>query len=220
VTSELDFIWSVLPTLLRGAEITVAASLLGVVLGVVVGTALAVGRLGGRNLLGYVIRAYVSFARGTPLFIQILVIFFVLPAIGLDIPKFLAGVLALSLNSGAYISEIIRGGLSAIPQGQTEAARSLGLRGSLIWRHILIPQVFLLIMPPLTIEFMALVKASALLSVIGVAELTRTSTQMVAATFRPVEIWLTTGILYFVVCYAVGIASQRIERRAALYRGT
>ena len=90
----------------------------------------------------------------------------------------------------------------------------------MIWRHILLPQVFLLILPPLTIEFMALVKASALLSVIGVAELTRTSTQIVAATFRPVEIWLTTGILYFVVCYAVGIASQRIERRAALYRGT
>jgi polar amino acid transport system permease protein len=219
VISELQFVRSILPALLGGAELTVVSSLLGVVFGVLVGIGLAVGRVVGHPLVGHAVRAYVSFARGTPLFVQILVIFFVLPALGLDIPKFAAGVIALSLNSGAYISEMIRGGLSAVPRGQIEAARSLGLRNPLIWRHVLLPQVFQLILPPLTVEFMALVKASALLSVIGVAELTRISTQVVAASFKPVEVWITTGTLYFLMCYAISLVSQKMEQKTAVYRG-
>jgi len=216
--SEFALVLSSLPALLRGAENTLAASALGVVLGVVVGIALAVAHEAGGWALRLFVRFYVSFARGTPLFIQILVLFFVLPAIGLDIPKFHAGVIALSLNSGAYVSEMIRGGLTAVPRGQIEAARALAMPRPLIWRHIVLPQVFALILPPLTVEFIALVKASALLSVIGVVELTRTAQQIVAATFRPIELWLATGGLYFVMCSALASVARRLERRAALYR--
>lgn len=218
MTSEFQLVLSSLPALLKGAEITLAASALGVVLGVVVGVALAVAYEAGGRALRLLVRVYVSFARGTPLFIQILVLFFVLPAIGLDIPKFHAGVIALSLNSGAYVSEMIRGGLTAVPRGQIEAARALAMPRPLIWWHIVLPQVFALILPPLTVEFIALVKASALLSVIGVVELTRTAQQIVAATFQPVGIWIATGILYFVMCFALAALARRVERATLVYR--
>jgi polar amino acid transport system permease protein len=156
--------------------------------------------------------------RGTPLFIQVLMVYYVLPAVGLDIPRFFAGVIALSLNSGAYVTEILRGGLSAIPRGQLDAARSVGMPRSLIWRRILLPQTFVLVLPPLTVEFTSLLKASALLSVIAVVELTRTAQQIVAATFRPVELWLVTGALYFVMCFTLGGAARWLEQRAAVYR--
>jgi polar amino acid transport system permease protein len=218
MTSEFQLVLSSLPTLLKGAEITLAASFFGVVLGVLVGVALAIAREAGGRALQILVRVYVSFARGTPLFIQILVIFFVLPAIGFDVPKFYAGVIALSLNSGAYVSEMIRGGLTAVPRGQIEAARALAMPRHLIWAHILLPQVFALILPPLTVEFIALIKASALLSVIGVVELTRTAQQIVAATFQPVGIWIATGALYFIICFALATLTRRIERATLVRR--
>ncbi|HUN48631.1 MAG TPA: amino acid ABC transporter permease, partial [Stellaceae bacterium] len=122
------------------------------------------------------------------------------------------------LNSGAYVSEMIRGGLTAVPAGQIEAARALAMPRPLIWRHIILPQVMALILPPLTVEFIALVKASALLSVIGVVELTRTAQQIVAATFQPVGIWIATGVIYFIICFALALLTRRIERRTLVYR--
>jgi His/Glu/Gln/Arg/opine family amino acid ABC transporter permease subunit len=216
--NEIERALASLPILFRGAEITLAASALGVVLGAVVGVLLAVAHETGGRILRLFVRVYVSFARGTPLYIQILVLFFVLPAIGLDIPKFYAGVIALSLNSGAYVSEMIRGGLTSIPRGHIEAARALAIPRPLIWWHIILPQVFALILPPLTVEFIALVKASALLSVIGVVELTRTAQQIVAATFHPIGVWIATGVLYFVMCFALASLTRRLERATLVYR--
>lgn len=205
------------PLLLKGAQLTFSASLLAILLGIAVGVILALAARGGR-LLNMLAQIYISFARGTPIFIQILLVFFVLPAVGLDISRYFSGVIALSLNSGAYIAEMIRGGLTAIPKGQIEAARAVGLPRSLIWRHIMLPQVFTLILPPLTAEFTALLKASALLSVIGVVELTRTAQQIVAATFKPIEIWITVGVLYFVMCFVLGAITRKIEHMTAVYR--
>ncbi|MBV9782824.1 MAG: amino acid ABC transporter permease [Acidisphaera sp.] len=214
----MQLLVSAFPALLLGAQTTIAASLMGIFLGVTVGVALTLARQSSVSVLRWLVSVYVSFARGTPLFIQVLVVFFVLPELGLDIPKFYAGVIALSLNSGAYISEMIRGGLTAIPQGQSDAAEALGLRRRRIWQHIILPQVFYLILPPLTVEFVSLVKASALLSVIGVVELTRTAQQIVAATFQPVPIWIGVGMIYFVICFALGAVTERLERKTALYR--
>jgi His/Glu/Gln/Arg/opine family amino acid ABC transporter permease subunit len=218
----MGFSWHVVvtsfPYLLWGARLTLSASLLAILLGVFVGVALALGRQTGWRPLTTAIRLYISFVRGTPLFVQILVVFYILPAIGLDIPRFQSGVVALSLNSGAYISEMIRGGLSAVPGGQLEAARALGMRRSLIWRRIMLPQVFVLILPPLTMEFTGLLKASSLLMVIGVVELTRTGQQIISTTFRPTEIWLSVGVIYFVMCFALGALTRRIERATLAYR--
>jgi polar amino acid transport system permease protein len=207
-----------LPYLLQGALVTLETSLLAVILGVVVGIALTLLRETGLRPVDWACRVYISLMRGTPLFLQILIVYYVLPAAGLDIPRFVAGVVALSLNSGAYVTEIIRGGLSAIPRGQLDAARAVGMPRGLVWRHIVLPQVLMLVLPPLAVEFTALLKASALLSVIAVVELTRTAQQIVAATFRPIELWLTTGLIYFVMCFMLGSITRRLERRAALYR--
>lgn len=213
-----NVIVSALPWLLKGAQITLSSSVLAIVLGVLVGIALTLALQTGIRPVRGLVRLYISFARGTPLFIQILIVFYILPSIGLDISRFFSGVIALSLNSGAYVSEMIRGGLSAIPKGQIEAARAFGMSRALIWRRITLPQVFAIILPPLTVEFTALLKASALLSVIGVVELTRTAQQIVAATFKPIEIWLTVGVLYFIMCFALGALTRRIERATIVYR--
>src|SRR6202021_1957350 len=186
------------PWLLQGAVMTLETSLLAIALGLPVGIALAVAQRARLRVLRAFVRVYISFARGTPLFIQVMLVFFVLPSLGFDIPRFCAGVIALSLNSGAYIAEMIRGGLTAIPKGQVEAARALSMPRTLMWRHIILPQVLTLILPPLTVEFTGLLKGSALLAVIGIVELTRTGQQMVAATFKPLEIWLLVGVFYFV----------------------
>jgi polar amino acid transport system permease protein len=218
VKLELRYAVEALPALVQGALVTLETSLLAIILGVAVGVGLTVLRQTAVRPVEWGCQAYMSVMRGTPLFIQVLMVYYVLPAVGLDIPRFFAGVIALSLNSGAYVTEILRGGLSAIPRGQVDAARSVGMPRSLIWRHILLPQAFVLVLPPLTVEFTSLLKASALLSVIAVVELTRTAQQIVAATFRPVELWLTTGALYFVMCFTLSGAARRLERRAAVYR--
>ena len=218
MTFDFNLITAQLPWLMKGAELTFAVSLLGIVFGILVGIALALARQSSISPLVYFVRIYLSFIRGTPLFIQILIVFFILPSIGIDISRFTSGVVALSLNSGAYISEMIRGGLTSIAKGQIEAGRALGMRRSLIWRRIILPQVFTVILPPLTVEFASLLKYSALLSVIGVVELTRTAQQIIAATFRPIEIWLTVGVLYFIMCFALGMLTRRIEKATAVYR--
>src|SRR5688572_19070713 len=123
-----------LPELLEGAKITVAASIFAIVLGTLIGIAAGVAEQSRVRLLRVAAAIYVSTIRGTPLYIQILVIYFLLPAIGLDIPRFTTGVLALALNSGAYISQMISGALTAIPKGQIEAARALAMPAASVWR--------------------------------------------------------------------------------------
>jgi His/Glu/Gln/Arg/opine family amino acid ABC transporter permease subunit len=198
--------------------LTLETSLLAIALGLPVGIGLAVAMRSRLRLLRGFVRVYISFARGTPLFIQIMLVFFVLPSLGFDIPRFCAGVIALSLNSGAYIAEMIRGGLTAIPKGQVEAARALAMPRTLLWRHIILPQVLTLILPPLTVEFTGLLKGSALLAVIGIVELTRSGQQMVATTYKPLEIWLMVGIIYFVMCYALAALTRYLERTTQVYR--
>jgi polar amino acid transport system permease protein len=218
VRFDVGYALRALPALLGGAVVTVEAALLAVILGVVVGVILTLMRQSGVRVFNYAAAAHISLARGTPLFIQILIVYYGLPAAGFDVPRFAAGVVALSLNGGAYIAEMIRGGLSAIPPGQLDAARAFGMPRALVWRHIILPQVFMLILPPLTVEFAALLKASSLLSVIAVVELTRTAQGIISDSFRPVEIWIVTGILYFVMCYTLGTVTRRFERLAAVSR--
>lgn len=201
-----------LPELLEGAKITVAASILAIMLGTVIGVAAGVAEQSRFRPLRPVVAVYVSFFRGTPLFVQILVIYFLLPAIGLDVPRFTTGVLALALNSGAYISQMISGAITAIPVGQIQAARALAMPRKTIWRRIVVPQALRLILPPLTVEFSSLVKNSAFLSVIGVVELTRTGQQIIAVTFNPTQTWVVVALIYFVMCFVIGLLARRLER--------
>jgi His/Glu/Gln/Arg/opine family amino acid ABC transporter permease subunit len=198
--------------LLHGAVATLALSLLGTILATIMGVAAAIAAQCG-SILRWLITVYVSFIRGTPLLIQILIIYYILPAVGIDIPTFGAGVIALGVNGGAHIREIVRGALTAIPPGQIEAARALALPRRLIWTRIILPQVFALVLPPLTVEFSALLKGSALISVIGYVELTRQSQYLLASTAQPFIIWLLTALLYFAMCFALATVTDRIQRQ-------
>ncbi len=201
-----------LPELLEGAKVTVAASFFAILLGTMIGTAAGVAEKSRLRPIRVLVSVYVSFFRGTPLFVQILVIYFLLPAIGLDIPRFTTGVLALALNSGAYISQMISGAITAIPDGQLQAARALAMPRRKIWRRIIVPQAFRLILPPLTVEFSSLVKNSAFLSVIGVVELTRTGQQIISVSFQPTQTWVVVAMMYFVMCFVIGLMARRMER--------
>jgi polar amino acid transport system permease protein len=215
---DLRYVVEPLPRLIGAAGVTLKTSVLAIPLALVVGLCLTIARQFRFAALHYACSLYISLMRGTPLLLQILVVFYGLTSFGLDVPPFLAGVIALSLNSGAYVTEIVRGGLSAIPRGQVEAARALGMWTPLIWRRIIVPQLFFLILPPLTMEFTGLLKASALLSVITVVELTRTAQQIIGVTFRPVEAWVATAGIYFIMCFALAQVAARFERVAAVYR--
>lgn len=218
MTFDPTVIVHAMPALIKGAGITLAICAIAIALSIVVAILLTIMAKAGIRPLSAFVRLYISFARGTPLFVQVLLIYYLLPVTGLDLPPFVAGFIALSLNSGAYGAEIIRGGLTAMPRGQVEAARAFAMPGHLIWRRIVLPQVLVLTIPPFTFEFAGLVKASALLSVIGVIELTRTGVQLVASTYRPVEIWVAVGVMYFLICFVLGSASRYIEMRTRAHR--
>ena len=207
---EWQYVDHALPFLLKGALVTLEVSSLAVLLGLLVGIVVTVARQSRFKALRAVVLAYISVVRGTPLFIQILIVYYALPALGLDLPRFESGVIALSLNSGAYISEMIRGGLTAIHRGQLDAAKAFGMPNGLSWRRIILPQVLFLILPPLTVEFTGLLKASALLSVIGLVELTRTAQRVIGETLRSPEVWLTTAAIYFVMCFVLGAITRRL----------
>ncbi len=213
---RLKVVLNALPYLLAAAGTTLWVSLLGIALGLVLGVVVCACRLSSRRLLGRIGATYVSFFRGVPLLVQLLLIYDFLPLIGLNLPALVSAVAALGLASGAYVSEILRGALGAVPRGQAEAAESLGFPGVAIWRRILLPQALRTALPPLFSEFILLLKASSLISVVGVAELTRVSMNIASSTYRPLEIYLACAALYLVLSSAIAFLGGRVERRLAL----
>ncbi len=201
-----------LPELLEATQTTAVASILAIALALVIGLATAAARQSQWLILRKIAGFYVSVIRGTPLYIQILGIYFLLPSLGIDIPRFATGVIALGLNSGSYISEMIGGAVTSISKGQTEAARALAMPMSTIQRRIILPQALRLMLPPLTLEFTALVKNSAFLSIIGVVELTRTAQQIISVSFQPTQTWIAVAIIYFVLCFVLGLVARYLER--------
>jgi polar amino acid transport system permease protein len=162
---------------------------------------------------------YGSFIRGTPALVQILVLYFVLaPLTGINIGPFTAGILAIGFNSGAYVAEILRGGLSRIPLGQWEAARALGLPDYKIWFKIILPQVFYSVIPILVGEFTMVIKLTPLLSTITLVELTRSSQMLYNETFRPVEVLILAAVIYFIICFSISQYGEYLQRRSVKYR--
>lgn len=198
-----------------GLLVTLTISAASISLGAILGLALSFA-LRSRNLVLRVIaRIYRSFWRGTPILVQLLMIFYILPAAGLEIAPMTAAILALTLNSAAFQGEIYRAGLAALPKGQVEAARILGIGR---WRarlRIELPQMARLVMPALVNEAIAIVKNSSLVSVIAVTELMRRSQQIAATTFQPLEIYLIAGLIYLAVNLALARAGSAAERHLA-----
>ena len=217
---DIGHLLNSIPLMLKGALITFEISIIGALLGIIVGFILILMRMSPLRPIKYLAEIYISIFRGTPLLLQIFFIYYALPGLlGIDLPPFIAGVLALSLNSGAFVTEVLRGGISAVPRGQFEGARALGLKRRVIWGRIILPQVFIMILPPLTNELTMLVKASPLLSVITVVELTRTAQQIMILTYRPVEVILAAATLYFVICFMLTRLTHRLKGRVVLISG-
>ncbi|HZZ59648.1 MAG TPA: amino acid ABC transporter permease [Roseiarcus sp.] len=201
--------------LTQAAGVTVAVSLAGIVIGFVIGALICAARLSRRAWLRRLGGAYVSIFRGVPLLVQLLFIYYFLAEFGLDVPAIVAAVGGLALSSSAYQAEILRGAFNAVPRGQAEAAVALGFNGLEIWRRILLPQALRISIPPLINEFILLLKASSLVSVVGIAELTRVSMNIASLTYRPLEAYLGGGLFYLAINLTLAGFGALAERRLA-----
>lgn len=210
---DLGVVFEFWPMFLKGLVVTLQVSAAGALLGLLLGIVLMLMRRGVR-LLRAASAIYISFFRGTPLIVQIFFVFYALPGItGIELSPYIAGVMALGMNSSAFVAEILRGGMSAIPKGQFEAAYALGMSKWAMWRKVLLPQLFRSCIPPLTNEFTILLKATPPLSAITLIELTRTAQLVMNQTFRPMEAFVTAAMLYFVVLFCLSLATRRLEYR-------
>lgn len=211
---------------LEGMKNTVLLALVTVLLGGLVGLLLVLGRISGRRSLRFLAGAYVEFIRGTPLLVQLFIIYYGLPALGIKfydnaaasaalgigLSEFIPGVIALGLNSGAYVCEIFRSGIQSINGGQTEAARSLGLSHWQTLRYIIFPQAFKAVLPTLGNEFVAIIKESSIVSVIGIADLMYKANVVRGNTFLPFEPLLIAALCYFLLTYPLSRLLAHIEK--------
>ncbi len=199
---------------IRGTEITIILAFFAVIFGTILGLALTLLRRNKIKPISFIGTAYVEFVRGTPLLVQIYIIYIGLPIlIGMDIPDMAVGAIALSLNSAAYISEIIRAGIEAVDKGQMEAARSLGMNQRLAMFEIIIPQAFKNILPALGNEFISVIKESSMVSVIGVAELMYNQGIVRGNTALGLEPVIVAAGIYFVITFTLSRGLGVIERR-------
>ncbi len=204
------------PEMYRGAIVTIWISFFSLILALIIGLLVSLMRLSHLKAVRILSSLYVDIIRGTPALLQIMAIYFGPPFFGIRIPAEIAGILALGINSGAYISEMIRGALESIERGQMEAARGLGMSYNQAMRRVIIPQIFQIIIPPITGEYNSLVKGSSLLSVISIAELMRTGQRMLGVSFRPIESLLPIGVVYFVINYVITRVANTLEQRLAV----
>ncbi len=199
---------------IRGAEITIILALCAVLFGTVLGLLLTLVRRSKIKPISILATAYVEFVRGTPLLVQIYIIYIGLPNLtGLDISDMAVGAVALSLNSAAYISEIIRAGIDAVDKGQMEAARSLGMTQGQAMIDVIIPQAFKNILPALGNEFIAVIKESSMVSVIGVAELMYNAGIVRGNTALGLEPVIVAAVIYFVITFTLTRGLGFVERR-------
>lgn len=211
---DFALIIKVIPLLLEGALITVEITSLSVGFGFVIGMLLALARLSAFKPARWFAIIYVDFIRGTPLLVQIFLLYFALPILtGLRIEPFFAAIAACSVNSGAYIAEIFRSGIQSIDVGQMEAGRSLGLSWWQTMRFIILPQAFKRVVPPLGNEFIAMLKDSSLVSVIGFEELTRRGQLIISRTYATFEIWLAVAFMYLIMTFMISQLVAYLERR-------
>ena len=197
---------------LQGAALTLFLCLCSIAASSVLGFVTALGRLSKSAVAFGIASFYASFFRGTPLLIQILLIYLGLPQLGLVPGAIAAGIIALSLNYGAYLSEIFRAGILGVPHGQREAALALGMRDSLIFWHITLPQAMRTIIPPTTNQFISMLKDSSLISVMGVWEVMFLAQSYGRSSYRYIEMLTTAAIIYWVLSIGLELIQARMER--------
>ncbi len=213
---ELDFspVFAGWPDILRGALVTVEVTACALVLGCVMGLLVGIGRLDRRRRIVYgICTAYVTVIRGTPLLVQLFLLFFGLPQFDILLPAFVCGVIGLGIYSGAYVSEIVRGAIQSVDKGQMEAARSMGMSAGQAMRAVILPQAIVRMIPPLGNEFIALIKNSALVSLLTIHDLMHEGQKIISVSYRSLEVYLAIALVYLVLTSAAGLILQRMEQR-------
>jgi len=220
--TSIYYMWLSLPSLLLGALMTIFLTIVAEFNGVIIGTMAGVARVIHSRFINLIAGIYVDFIRGTPLLVQIFMIHFGSPPIlgaifnhGQPIPinPFVSALVALSINSGAYVAEIVRAGIQSIDKGQMEAARSLGMTYRQAMSHIVLPQAIKRVIPPLGNEFIAMLKDSSLVSVIGMEELVRKAQIIVTRSYRPTETWFEVGLVFLIMTIPFTRVVAKLERR-------
>ena len=199
--------------LVQGAAVTVEVTACALLLGCVIGLMVGIGRLNPQRRLVYgACSLYLLFFRGTPLLVQLFIWFFGLPQFGLMLPAFACGVVGLGMYSGAYVSEIVRGAIQSIDRGQNEAARSLGMSSGQAMRQIIIPQAIVRMIPPLGNEFIALIKNSALVSLLTIHDLMHEGQKIISVSYRSLEVYLVIALIYLVLTSAISSLLRVLEK--------
>lgn len=210
----------------EGSKNTILLALFTVILGVFLGVFLALMRISKKNVLRWIATSYIEFIRGTPLLVQLYIIYYGLPKLGVDFSglpligdtygDFIAGIITLSINSAAYIAEIIRAGIQAVDKGQMEAARSLGLGHTITMIYIIIPQALKNILPALGNELIVVIKESSIVSIIGIQELMYKADTVRGNTFLPFEPLIVAAFIYFIITFSLSKLFGVVERRMSL----
>jgi polar amino acid transport system permease protein len=210
---DFRIIVTYLPDLLHGLWVTVLFTAGGLALGLAIGLVAAVLGLSRSRWLHWVVRAYVDFIRGTPLLLQLFILYYAMPALGVRMSAPVAGVLGLGINAGAYLAEIFRAGFEAVPRAHVQAARSLGMSYRQTLIRIELPQAATLVLPPLANEMISLVKSTSLISTISIAELLRSGQIAVSVTFAPLEIYTVVAVFYLAINLSLATLVRWLEGR-------
>jgi polar amino acid transport system permease protein len=213
---DFSFLWAYRWLILAGLGVTIAYTVGTILLGLAIGLVTGLLRLSRNPMITAPLVAYVEIFRCTPLLVQIVWFYYALPVVlGIDIPAHLAAVLVLSLYTGAFYAEIIRGGVNSIERGQWDAARAIGMRRNQVMRHVILPQAVKRMIPPFMNQSIIQLKNTSLVSTIAVADLLYQGTIITAATYRPLEVYTLVAIIYFLVLFPLTLAAQQVERRLA-----
>ncbi|WP_088681388.1 amino acid ABC transporter permease [Rhizobium sp. R635] len=216
LTAFLDQLWIARYVILKGLGVTVSISLLAIVIGSLLGVLVGLALVYGNRVLRLIVRAYTDFIRGTPVLVLVLASYYVLSTVGIELGPFQAGVLALAVFCSSHVGEIVRGGLQAIPKGQTEAAKAIGLTFNQTFAYVLWPQALRQFLPAWVNTAAEMVKASTLLSVIGVAELLLRTQEIISRNFLSLQFYFFAGLLYFVINYGIERLGKYVERKTVV----
>lgn len=210
----IEILTNSLPVLMQGLRMTLIISASSILFAMVIGLVVSLMRLSGVKVLDLISKTYVDIIRGTPLIIQAFFLYFGVPdLLNIRIDNLTAGIIIMSLNAGAYMSEVFRGGILSVPYGQTEAARSLGLSNAKTMRKVIIPQAVKNMVPAFINQMIISLKDTSLLSVIGLGELTQRGQIVVAATYNSFEIYFIIGVMYFVMIKLISLLGDFVERK-------
>ncbi|MDP4144588.1 MAG: amino acid ABC transporter permease [Bacillota bacterium] len=216
---DLHIVMQRLPVLLKGSEMTIELTVLTIIFGSLLGVLLALLKISKNKVISNIATFYIWIFRGTPLLLQIFFIYYALPMTipSLTLTPFTGATIALSLNCGAYMAEIIRGGIVSIDKGQFEACKALGFTYGQTMFKVVLPQTFRVIIPPVGNQFISMLKDTSLVSTIAMVELMRTAQEIYAATFKPTEIFATTAVLYLLMTTVFSTVFNSIEKKLSVY---